>query len=395
MGVTRKILAVFLCAAAALPAVASEFRTFGPRAVSMGGAGVARPDVAFAAYYNPAALALHPGENAVALAVGIRARDTGIAAPLQNIMALEVDWDAATKNPESPEAAQIINEMAQIKPDDALFVLPNAAVGVKAGPLGLGVYPSAQVAVYADLDTENVNPTDPLTDMDSFFYNDSTLNAQGLGLVEVPIAYAVKFDAGGGGICVGGALKFIQGVTYDVSQRLTTSMDAVQDTLQEADKTSAAFGIDASALYETGGGGFTAGLLVRNINSPELETVQGRKFAEDMQARAGVACSLTKRIEAAADVDLTANKTLVSGSKSRQAGAGLAFQVSGGISLRGGLMTDLEADDAPVVFCAGLSLGFQSFNLDVAAAVPSEWTKVDDYEFPGDGSVTVMLKSAW
>ena len=395
MNSRQNTLAVVLCAMVAYSAGASEFRIVGPRALSMGGAGVARPDGAFAAYYNPAALALHPESKAVALSLGISARDTGLGEHLQSIMDLDVDWDQATKNPQGPDAAKIIDQIKQINSNDGLFVLPGGALGVKAGPLGLGAYPSAQVAIYADLDKVHMNPTDPTTDPDSFFYNTSTLHAQGLGLVEVPIAYGMRFNAGDGALCVGGALKFMEGITYDVSQQLTTDMKDVQDKLQNADKTATSFGVDAGALYETGSGGFTAGLIVRNLNSPKFETVNGDKFAEKMQARAGVAYSITKSVEADADVDLTANETLVSDYKSRKAGGGLCWQATRGMSLRGGLMTNLEGGSAPVVFCAGLALGFQSFNLDLAAAVPSKWTTIDDYKIPGDGSVTLMLKSAW
>lgn len=390
----RAVVAGMMFAVMASNGQASEFRLMGPRALSMGGASVARPAPAYAAYYNPAALGLDD-RSAIDVTVGLSTRDTGISEHLDPLTGY--DWDAATDNPEGAEAAAIIAELRRIKSTDSLMLMPSGAAGMRFGSLASGIYPSAQMVIYAHLDTVHLNATSPLEDPNSFAFNSSELYVQGLGLVEVPLAYGHSFKMRDGGkMSVGGSLKFIQGATYDVRQGvlMTSGSDQIQDTLENADKVSAGFGMDLGVLYRTAGDRLSLGLLARNLNSPKFKTVTGDKFKEDAQVRAGVAYDISKHFVCAVDLDVTANKTLVSGYKSRQLSAGIGYE-GDYVALRGGIMKNVEVGSSPVSFCLGATLGGESLHLDVAGSISGSWQDYDEYSFPVEGGITLALGGGW
>lgn len=375
-------------------AMASEFRTMGPRALSMGGASVACPVPAYAAYYNPAALGLND-HVAFDITLGLNIRDTGIAEHLDTLTAY--DWNTAIDNPQGPEAAAIIRELRRISSTDALMIMPDAAVGLKIGSFATAAYPSAQFVIYAHLDTTHLNQTSPLVDLNSFAFNTSKLYAQGLGLVEVPLAYGHAFKLGENGtISVGGALKFIEGATYDVRQGITITADSeqIQDTLKNSDQLSTGFGVDLGLIYRTPDDSLSLGFLARNVNSPEFDTATGASFAEDAQLRAGAAYKITRQLMVAVDIDVTANETLIPGYDSRQVSAGISYEGSIG-TISAGLMKNIEGDGAPVAWSLGLSLGGETIHLDLAGSVSGSWQSYDDYTFPVEGGFTIALGGGW
>ena len=377
----------------ACTAQASEFRTMGVRALSMGGAAVACPAPAYAAYYNPAALGLDD-RSAIDISLGLGVGDTGIAEHLDPLTAY--DWNAAIANPQGSEATAIIAELKKIKSTDALMIKPDAAVAMRLYHLASGVYGSAQFVVYANLDLTHMNQTG-LSDPNSFAFNSSELFLKGLGLVEVPLAYGTSFKVGDSGtLCVGGALKYIEGATYDVRQGvfITSNSDQIRDRLENADKMSSGFGVDLGILYRTLEDRLSIGLLARNLNSPKFETVTGDSFAEDAQLRAGAAYKVSEHIIAALDVDLTSNKTLVTGFNSRQVSAGIGYEARI-FAVRGGVTKDIEADGSPVVWSLGTSLGDEALHLDLAASVSGSSQTYDKFTIPSEGSFMVALGGGW
>jgi len=376
-------------------AEASEFRTIGPRALSMGGAAVACPTPAYAAYYNPAALGLEPDTGAIDVTLGCGLRDSGIAAHLDTLM--NYDWNAAKDNPTGPEAALIIAELEKIKPTDGILVMPGAGIGIKINSFAGGIYPSAQISIFSHLDTTHLNQTSQIGDPNSFAYNSSELYAQGLGLIEVPIAYGRAFKLGNGTICLGAAAKFIEGSTYDVRQGIlvTDNTEYIQNKLENSNEVSSGFGIDAGVLYRILQDRLSLGLLARNINSPEFKTAGGNKpFTEDAQVRAGAAFSATESLLFAVDVDVTANETRIPGYNSRQVSAGFCFQ-PGGITLRGGLMKNVEMDGTPIVWSLGFSLGDEVFHFDIAGSIAGSWQTFDTYKIPSEGGLTIAIGGGW
>jgi len=376
----------------AMPASALEFRMIGPRALSMGGAGVARPENALASYYNPAALAEEPGNTAVSVVFGIGVRDTGIAGHINNLTGY--DWNTAIGNPASQDALNIIGEIVTIQADDGLMFMPGATFGLKIGKFGTGVFGGGEMAVYTAIDAMHINSTDPLTDPNSFAYNDSALYARGLVLAEIPFAYGHTFPLEAGRINVGGALKLIPAATYNIAETVTADFEDVEDHLLNGDNTDTGFGMDLGVQYIDESEKLAAGLVLRNINSPSFATANsGQELSADMQARAGVAYTISDKWSAAADLDLTANETMIGGYKSRQLGGGLACQLTGGISARFGMLMNLEGGQP--VWCLGLSLGAETIRFDIAGAIAGSNVTVDEYSFPSEGHLLFSLDAEW
>jgi hypothetical protein len=392
--VTGLVLALFTIAI--VPAYGSDFRILGPRALSMGGAGVARPDGAYAVYWNPAALAIDSDKTEISLSVGGAIRETGIAEHLQNILDQDIDFEEAKSDPAGPDAVAFINELTKIQTDDAIFVMPGGAISMRAGAVGFGVYPSAQITIYADVDTLHINQTDPLVDPNSFFYNETKLLAQGLGLLEVRIGYGHAFDLNSGGkLCVGAAAKFMMGVTFDLEETITAPSQNIEDKLTESDEQATSFGIDLGMIYVSPEQKLALGVVAKNITSPGFDTVRGGSCDDDMQVRAGMDYTISKRWSVAADVDVLENDTLVPGYSSRWLGGGLCVQATGGIALRGGVMKNLAASDSDMVISVGLSIGFEALHIDLSLALPSEWEEYDGTEFPTEGAGILTIKTAW
>jgi hypothetical protein len=377
----------------AISASGSEFRTFGARSLSMGGASVARPEPSVAVYYNPGALATDE-RCGLSLLFGLDVRETGIADRLETLS--DMNWDNAIDNPEGPEAAAIIAEILQIESYHGVLVNVNIlGIGARSGPVGVGVLPTAQVGIHANIDKTHSNMTHPAVDPLSFANNTSTLFAQGLGMVEVPIGYGYQFDTGHGVIGVGGAVKFIQALTYDVEETVTSIDDDIMDTLRNSEFMTTGFGIDFGAHYVSPDGKLAVGLLLRNVNSPDFETILGRSFTEDMQVRMGVAYDFSEVFGVALDFDITANETLISDHSSRQIGGGMFWKPCGYLELRGGLMTNTEAEDSRMLFTAGLQLGGDGLFLDLAGAMAGEQHTLEDFTFPAEGSFVIAIGGRW
>ncbi len=371
---------------------ASEFRTMGPRAMSMGKASVARPSPAYAAYYNPAALGIDD-RGGIEMAVGVCTRDTGLSEHLDPL--INAEWDTATENPSGPEAAAIIAELRQVKDTDALIVTPSAAAGVKIGSIAVGIYPSAQAVIYTHVDLVNISTAIGVPN--SFTANDSRVCLQGLGLVEVPLAYGHAFKLGQSGrLGIGGSVKYIEGATYDLREGVQmASSEDLSERMNDADTLSSNIGVDLGILYRSEGDRLSLGLLARNLNSPSFETVTpGESFKEDAQVRAGLAYNLSEHFVCAADIDVTANKTLVPGYTSRQLSVGIGYERKY-FSLRGGATKNIEASGSPVSFSLGTTLGSDAFHFDLAGSVSSSWENYEDYSFPVEGGLMLAIGGGW
>jgi hypothetical protein len=388
------MLAVVALWGSIAPVQGSEFRTFNPRALAMGTACVARPSPAYAAYYNPAALAISADRNnAFALSLGLRAEETGIAEHLDTLM--DMNWDAAINNPQGAAATAILNEITQITSSEGVLVVPTAAFGLKVGQFGFGVYAGGELALYTDIDTTHINQTDPLNDGNSFFYNESELYVQALMPIEIPFAYGREIEIGSAKLNVGGALKLVEGITFDFRTNVTATTDTLQDILSDSKEMSMAVGIDLGVQYQAMDDALAVGLVLKNVLAPKFDTAAGRTFKEELQARGGVAYTFSDKLSAAIDLDLTENKTLIVGHGSRQLGAGVCYQLGPRFALRGGIMTNLAADDSAISISLGLSLGGEAFHFDLAGVVPTEWQDLQDVTVPGQGSLMLAAGRAW
>jgi len=379
---------------------AAEYRLPGGRATSMGGAGTAASQGAWSTYYNPAALADRENIRPRAgVAVHAMVRDRGVITAADRLS--DYDWDDVISNPEatSADATAVADILRDIADDAAVLVEGGGALYIQIGSFGAGVLFDAQAGLIPSIDRQRLNITPP-SDPNSLANNNSEVRVRALLMTEVPLAYGYRFRTDYGDVQVGGALKFMNAITYD--GRITvTEMDAddLEDRLNSYDKESATFGVDLGLLYRAKQLPLRCGLLARNINSPQFDTWDGGSIKDDMQLRAGAEMALVGNwLVAAVDGDLTENETVIPGYKSRMIGFGLGLEgypmIFAG-SLRLGVMKNVAESDSGTIFTAGLGFGLKWFNLSINGAVSNKETTFDDETFPTEARLALALDSAW
>ena len=84
------LLIVFGTVLQVMPCQAVEFQPLGFKSMSMGGAGVASASGSYAAYYNPALLAVHKHGLEIAISPGIAYREINLVDSIDTLAALEI-----------------------------------------------------------------------------------------------------------------------------------------------------------------------------------------------------------------------------------------------------------------------------------------------------------------
>jgi hypothetical protein len=203
---------------------------------------------------------------------------------------------------------------------------------------------------------------------------------------------------------VGGALKYMYGITYDSSVNVTdVASDEVTSKLEEGDETSSNVGLDLGVLYElpipVPDDAVSFGLVAKNVNSPGFTTATGGEFKESVQIRGGVAATFFKRhLRASLDFDLTKNETElleVGGYESQMVGGGICGELLPGLSLRGGLMQNMADSSSGVIYTVGLALGFDVLHLNVGGAFSSKQGQYAGQSYPSDFNIMAALESVW
>ncbi len=411
-------------------ASAMQFQTLGYQAIGMGGAGVANSSGSVATYNNPALLAKTTYDVEISLGGGISTYDHGAGASFK---ALDDSGFMDTMDKISNDTASLTIDDQQKLVDgknivmamdgDSVELAPQAYFAAQVSSFGIGVFGSSDVVGRAVVDpahdrlifanTTGVGAThyelnDDGTQSDSNLatYNSSSIEvavndgltyvqAVGIGLAEVPVAYGHKFELSGGNLMIGGAVKYMHAITYTETLSIDNSDDDSSD--DRNDITSSDFGIDLGLAYEPSfAKDLTIAVVAKNLNSPEFDFVDGTKHTIDPMIRAGVAYNILDSLEIAADIDLTKNETFVGEVKSQMIGGGLNFQPTSWFSLRGGLMQNLDSNDkAEMIYTAGLGLGVKWFQIDLSAQMSKNSTTVDGTDYPQYAKVNLALISRW
>jgi hypothetical protein len=220
------------------------------------------------------------------------------------------------------------------------------------------------------------------------------LDARGIVLAEVPVAYGHKFELSGGNLMIGGAVKYMQALTYIDQMRLDDFEDSDSNT---NDKTSSSFGVDLGLAYEPSLlPDLTLGFVAKNVNTPSFSFVNGTEAEMKPMLRAGVAYNIADVLEIAADMDLSKNETLISGLKSQMIGGGVSFHPVSWFALRGGAMKNLDANDqADLIYTAGIGFGLKWLQLDLSGEMSSKTNTVEGTEYPRYAKVNLALISRW
>lgn len=362
----------------AVPSFASEWHVRGPRALGMGGAGVALAEGPLASYWNPAALG-RSNVNAYGLQLpfGVHVALTGQvyegAKDLQNLK------DRGT----TPTQAEINTALAKInEPGGGLRFDGDFGADFRAGKLGVFFNGTADVGAIPQVDMVNTAPANITAGT-----NNSKLIVKGANIVELGAAYGHELPFAPG-LYLGGAFKIMSAqVGYADYFILRNNNDSgnIASKLKDGAQKSANVGLDAGLLWDVArtfdGAALKprVGLVARNLNNPKFKQPAAAaaagygKFAANPQVRFGASITPFNWWNLAFDADLTRNLTPVDGAASRQLGLGSEFNVFNrswiNIPLRVGLMRNVADSSGGTMLTAGAGLNFLHFMLDLSAGV--------------------------
>jgi len=409
----------------ATSASAMQFQTLGYKSVAMGGAAVASSSGSMATYNNPALLAKTPYDVEVSLGGGLSYYDHGVAA---SVKALDdsgfMDTLEKADNDISSLSAQDTQSLISGKnvvlnmDGNAIQLAPQVYLSAQAGSFGLGVFASSDIVCIANINQtydklifENGGTYVELQDNGNVVassagaYNSTSMkfaidsglsymNAVGIVVTEVPLAYGHTFELSGGNLMVGGAIKYMKGYSYTEKVSLD---DVDNNTGAKTDLTSNNVGIDLGLAYEPSFvKDLTLALVAKNLNSPDFDVIGGSKIEVDAMVRAGLAYDIFDSLEIAADIDLTKNKTLLASVDSQMVGGGLNFHPVSWFAVRAGIMKNMaDNDKAGMIYTAGLGFGLKWLQVDLSGQMSANTTTVDGTEVPQYAKVSLALISRW
>jgi len=410
---------------------ALKFETLGYKSVSMGGAAVASSAGSIATYNNPALLAKTPYAVEVSLGGGLSEYDHGAGAAIARLDDIgyidtidKASQDFTTLTP--ADVQNLIDGTAVITgmDGDAVTIAPQAYLAAQIGSFGFGLFGSSDSAATAVVDQNHtrlifensgfyaeINNDGSLTPSNITDYNnysvevainngDTYLDVTGVTVAELPVAYGHSFETQIGNVMVGGALKYMQAVTYTQKMKIDNSGSLSGTQGEKYDETSSNFGVDLGLAYQPAFAyDLTLGLVAKNLNSPKFDFYDGSTYTIDPMVRAGIAYSIFDSLEVAADIDLTSNKTLNGDVESQMVGGGVNFEPFDSffaLSLRAGLMQNLYANDkAGLIYTAGVGIGVKWLQIDLSGQMSGNKDTVQDVSVPQYAKVNLALISRW
>jgi hypothetical protein len=373
--------------AAAVSANAEEWNTMGPRAMGMGGAGVALSQGPLASYWNPAALG-RATENSYGfqLPVSVHAALTGEAvAGAKDLQNAQTNCASVGLTACQSQINTALSELAN--PNNGLRADGSAGGDFKVGKIAFFVNDFVNMGAVPRIDTVHSNaaaPNDPVVGINN---NTSALIVKGSNRLEFGAGYGHELPFAPG-VFLGGDLKLMRSkvgfASYGIIANANNNGKSdIINTLKTNQTTSSNIGVDAGALwdvnktFESARWAPKVGLTGRDLNNPKFSQPSlppsaggggGGKSAVNPQVRMGVAVSPLHFWNLAADMDLTNNITPVDNVKSRQLGLGTEVNVFNrtwiNIPLRLGLARNLSA--ATNMLTLGAGLNFLHLMIDFA-----------------------------
>ncbi|TMF80731.1 MAG: hypothetical protein E6I07_15130, partial [Chloroflexi bacterium] len=295
------VLGTILFTAGTVSAV--EFAIVGPRAVGMGGAGVAVTTDALATYWNPAGLAMQQSVD-IRLQASAQLVDRGdVKDTLDDINSID-----------------LTNPANQARLQGLLNTLNSGAVSaVGAAGLYWKGYFGDQAFGFniSDVATGGEFAPTPLTAtcIPSPCTVTGQLAVRGLEARQAVFSYAYAFAERT--VAIGATAKIIQGAAYNASVSVFQSNGDIsfREDLGKPE-ISTAIGIDVGAIYRPASW-LRFGVVGKDLNQPTFDAPGGQEFKLVPQVRGGVAVNPYESLTIAFDGDITSNKTLVPGIKSR------------------------------------------------------------------------------
>ncbi len=360
MPCSRSLPAIAIIMGLMIPtqAMALEFVSVGPRAMGMGGAGVAVTTDALATYWNPAGLAMTQTVDIRIQGSGQVIDRLGIADAVRDLEDFDTtDTSAANKAKADDIAARINRPGATVSVSGAAGLYLKGHLGEHA--LGLNVSDVPTGGGFVSTPVQATQPGGP--------GNPISLAGQmallGFEARQVAFSYAYAFSDKTFSIGVTG--KVIQGAAYNGSTTLTGGTDvSITDNFGKA-TISTAFGIDAGAIYRPSSW-LRFGVVAKDINRPTFDAPGGGELKLEPQIRGGVAVNPYSSLTLTTDVDVTSNKTFIPGVKSQVLSLGAEQTIfSEFLSFRLGAFKNMQDAGTPFTPTAGLGLRIFAVRIDV------------------------------
>jgi hypothetical protein len=413
-------------------ALSMEFAPVGSDSISMGGAGVASAKGAYAPYYNPALLAEQENNVDISFALSGSVRNVELAEQIDMLADLNFNdlINNILNNPyDSTESINKLlefkNELFTIPEKNGLQIMPGFNLGCQIKQLGFGLYTVSDATATAIIDqahnsmiikgdygsiTGYVNLDDPDNPVQS---NEAEYKARsieyaldngltyidltGLAYVEIPISGGYQFATKAGKFDVGGSLKVMPGYTVDKDIKIDTSTGDISTDIRKDEESSVSWGIDLGLLYIPPKlDNLSIGLVGKNLNTPKFKTSSSGDLKVKPMARMGIAYGfLGDRLTAALDADLTKNETYIPGYYSQYIGGGVNFRPIRWISIRAGLMQNIQESVEGIIITGGIGLGLKIFQFDLSAQSSTKTSSYNGTTIPDYAKVQLGITSRW
>ncbi len=351
-------IAVLLATSALASQVsAAEFVIAGPRAMGMGGAGVAVTTNALATYWNPAGLAMTQTVDIRAQGGGLAIDRLGLGDALNDLEKFNTSDTSAINLAKAQDIADRINQ-----PGAAISVNGSAGLYVK-GHLGEHAFGFnvSDVATGGGFVSTPAQATQP-GGLGTPISVAGQMALRGLEARQLAFSYSYAFSDKT--FAIGITAKVIQGASYNGATGLQSGSGVSTTDHFGKPTISTTYGIDIGAIYRPSSL-IRFGIVAKDINTPTFDAAGGGELKLDPQVRAGVAINPYSSLTLTADVDVTSNKTFVPGVKSQLLSLGLEQTIlSEFLSFRIGTFKNMQDASTPFVPTAGLGVRWFMFRAD-------------------------------
>lgn len=369
------ILVPFLAASSS----ATEWHTYGARAVGMGGAGVAIAQGPVGHYWNPAGLGQAENPSGLSVPFGVHAEVSGpVFEGANDLNEIGKACDAA--NLAVCNAENINAALGKVgAPDSGIRADAGLGVAVKVKRLTIFVNNFAYVGGFGTADTVNAAAAATLNDT-----NNSRVTLRGLQVTEIGAGYGRELPWVPG-LLVGGNLKLMAGRAgyEDYFVFREDSDNKIFSKFNARARKSVQPGFDLGVLWDMNKT-FPVpmrprvGLVARNVNNPKFKnpdhaTLAGEpaNFSLQGQTRLGLALSPLRFWTIALDADLAKNLTPLNGVASQMLSLGTEVNVFNrdwlNIPVRAGLSRNMAQKGSKTNFSLGTGLNFLHVAVDLSA----------------------------
>jgi F plasmid transfer operon protein TraF len=362
-GIAFRAALFLLCLAVGQEALAAEFVIVGPRAMGMGGAGVAVTTDALATYWNPAGLAMTQTVDIRIVGGGQVIDRLGIHDTINELEAFNTTDTSAANIAKAQDIANRINQPgANTSFNGAAGLYIKGHFGEHAFGFNVSDVPTGGSFLSSPVSVR----CSPNPDCSGTPTSVSISGAAAVRMLEArQAAFSYAYAFADKTFSIGVTAKVIQGAAYNGTQNLQGGQDIkLSDSLGKA-TISTTYGIDVGAIYRPSSW-LRFGVVAKDLNQPEFDSPDGTKIKLGPQVRGGMALNPYSSLTLSADVDATSNKTLVPGVKSQVLSLGAEQTIlTEFLSFRVGAFKNMKDAGTPFTPTAGLGVRIFALRFDV------------------------------